>query len=80
MTVFSAPDYPQFQLPGERYDNLGAVLRLSPPEYTEPAALQFSASLPRPEVLHCKLPGVCRSSSVCGPAAPKAARRPPCFF
>ena len=52
MTVFSAPDYPQFQLPGERYDNLGAVLRLSPPDYTEPAALQFSASLPRPEVWH----------------------------
>ncbi len=53
MTVFSAPDYPQFQLAGDRYDNLGAVLRLSPPGYTEPVALQFSASLPRPEVLHC---------------------------
>ena len=55
MTVFSAPDYPQFQLPGERYDNLGAVLRLSPPDYTEPAALQFSASLPRPEVWHHRI-------------------------
>lgn len=49
MTVFSAPDYPQFQLPGERYDNLGAVLRLSAPDYTQPAVLQFSASLPRPQ-------------------------------
>ncbi len=50
MTIFSAPDYPQFQLPGERYSNLGAVLRLSAPDYATPAVLQFSASLPRPEV------------------------------
>ncbi len=64
MTVFSAPDYPQFQLPGERYDNLGAVLRLSPPDYTEPAALQFSASLPRPEVQNCRRSGSFSPSTV----------------
>lgn len=50
MTVFSAPDYPQFQLPGERYNNLGAVLRLTGPDFAVPHPLQFSASLPRPEV------------------------------
>lgn len=50
MTVFSAPDYPQFQLPGERYKNLGAVLRLTGPDFSTPHALQFAASLPRPEV------------------------------
>lgn len=56
MTVFSAPDYPQFQLPGERYKNLGAVLRLTGPDFSTPHALQFAASLPRPEVRPPPLP------------------------
>ncbi len=65
MTVFSAPDYPQFQLPGERYNNLGAVLRLSGPDYSMPHALQFAASLPRPEVSPTPLPSLHRHHHAC---------------
>jgi len=54
MTVFSAPDYPQFQTSDERYNNLGAVLRLREPDYATPEPLQFAAQLPRPPV--CCLP------------------------
>ncbi len=50
MTVFSAPDYPQFQTSNERYNNLGAVLRLREPDYATPEPLQFAAQLPRPPV------------------------------
>lgn len=49
MTVFSAPDYPQFQS-GERYMNRAAVLRFQEPDYATPAALEYSALLPRPSV------------------------------
>ena len=50
MTVFSAPDYPQFQTSDQRYDNLGALLRLREPDYATPEPLQFAAQLPRPPV------------------------------
>ena len=50
MTVFSAPDYPQFQTTEERYCNLGAVLRLREPDFATPEPLQFAAQLPRPPV------------------------------
>lgn len=49
LTVFSAPDYPQFQLPGERYNNVAAVLRLSGPDYVTPHVISFGAVHPRPE-------------------------------
>ena len=51
MTVFSAPDYPQFQADGEdRYNNVAAVAVLSSPGYHEPRFVQYSAVLPRPAV------------------------------
>ncbi len=51
MTVFSAPDYPQFQADGEeRYNNLAAVAVLSSPGYDEPRFVQYNAVLPRPAV------------------------------
>ena len=53
MTVFSAPDYPQFQLleeGEERYNNLAAVAMLRAPSYAEPEMRQFEARQPRPEV------------------------------
>ena len=51
MTVFSAPDYPQF-VPGglPRYGNRAAVARLSAPDYATPQMIQFDAALPRPQV------------------------------
>ena len=51
MTVFSAPDYPQFQADGEeRYNNVAAVAVLSSPGYDEPRFVQYNAVLPRPAV------------------------------
>lgn len=52
MTVFSAPDYPQFQPTNEdRFNNLGAVavLRGSHEDYTLPEMVEYSAA-PRPQV------------------------------
>ncbi|MEW5312630.1 MAG: hypothetical protein WDW38_004250 [Sanguina aurantia] len=50
MTVFSAPDYPQFIQDGDsRHNNLGAVAVLSAPDYCMPEMCTFSAVLPRPE-------------------------------
>lgn len=52
MTVFSAPDYPQFQPnDGERFNNLGAVavLRSEHGNYTQPELVEYSAA-PRPVV------------------------------
>lgn len=52
MTVFSAPDYPQFQPSNEdRFNNLGAVavLRGSHGSYTSPEMVEYSA-VPRPQV------------------------------
>lgn len=51
VTVFSAPDYPQFQLAEERTQNSAAVLVLTAPDYATPEILQFSAVLPRPSAM-----------------------------
>eukprot|EP00775_Hariotina_reticulata_P007123 gene7123-7337_t len=49
VTLFSAPDYPQFMAEGEqRYRNKGAVLHLRPPDYATPSVESFEAVLPRP--------------------------------
>ena len=55
MTVFSAPDYPQFQPNNEdRFNNLGAVavLRGSREGFTSPEIVEYPA-VPRPQVTHC---------------------------
>eukprot|EP00803_Ostreobium_quekettii_P007746 evm.model.scf_1668.1 EVM.evm.TU.scf_1668.1 scf_1668:79-3299(+) len=49
MTIFSAPDYPQFIEGEERYHNQGAVAVLTAPTYAVPEIKQFSAVLPRPD-------------------------------
>lgn len=51
ITVFSAPDYPQF-LPEsqDRYCNKAALAVLRGPGYVDPEFLQYDAALPRPEV------------------------------
>ena len=54
VTVFSAPDYPQFQPNHEdRFNNLGAVavLRGSHDNYASPEMIEYSAA-PRPQVSH----------------------------
>mmetsp|Transcript_2159 Transcript_2159/g.6377 ORF Transcript_2159/g.6377 Transcript_2159/m.6377 type:complete len:379 (-) Transcript_2159:210-1346(-) len=51
MTVFSAPDYPQFQPvddPKDRFNNLAAVAVLSGPDFATPVMKQFAAVKPRP--------------------------------
>lgn len=48
-TVFSAPDYPQFQHAGTaRNANRAAVARLTGPLFDAPSWLQYDATLPRP--------------------------------
>jgi len=52
MTVFSAPDYPQFQPvddPKDRFNNLGAVAVLSHPDWSAPRMKQYEAVKPRPQ-------------------------------
>lgn len=50
MTVFSAPDYPQFVRPDvERYNNKAAVVVLTAPDYSSPNIKQYEAVLPRPK-------------------------------
>ncbi|XP_058195399.1 serine/threonine-protein phosphatase 7-like isoform X2 [Rhododendron vialii] len=50
ITVFSAPDYPQFQAPAEkRYNNKGAYIVLEPPHFDCPVFHSFGAVTPRPE-------------------------------
>ncbi|GLC44111.1 hypothetical protein PLESTB_000927800 [Pleodorina starrii] len=56
VTVFSAPDYPQFQVveeegenAGKRYENLAAVAVLSAPDYATPNMRTFAAVKPRPK-------------------------------
>lgn len=50
MTIFSAPDYPQFVSPDtQRYENKAAVIVLSGPEYSTPEIKQYEAILPRPK-------------------------------
>ena len=50
MTIFSAPDYPQF-LPDDtpRFRNKAAVAVLTFPDYCTPKIRQFEAQIPRPE-------------------------------
>ena len=51
VTVFSAPDYPQFQHDGEeRMNNLAAFVELRAPDVSEAKFVTFSAVKPRP---HC---------------------------
>ncbi|KAJ9172526.1 hypothetical protein P3X46_015756 [Hevea brasiliensis] len=50
ITVFSAPDYPQFQATEERYKNKGAYIVLKPPDFDDTEFHSFEAITPRPEV------------------------------
>lgn len=56
MTVFSAPDYPQFQASEERYLNRAAVLRFQEPDFATPTPIVYSALLPRPSVCNSPPP------------------------
>ncbi|XP_039850160.1 serine/threonine-protein phosphatase 7-like isoform X2 [Panicum virgatum] len=44
ITVFSAPDYPQFQASEERYNNLGAYLVLRAPDFATPMFCSFESA------------------------------------
>jgi len=48
ITLFSAPDYPQFQASEERYNNCGAYIVLNPPDFASPVFHSFEAVKPRP--------------------------------
>ncbi len=51
MTVFSAPDYPQFcEDESERVGNKGAVAVLCAPDYASPRMVTYGPEEPRPEV------------------------------
>lgn len=50
ITVFSAPDYPQFQAAEERYKNKGAYIVLKAPNFDTPIFHSFEAVTPRPKV------------------------------
>eukprot|EP01018_Ginkgo_biloba_P032235 Gb_23733 [translate_table: standard] len=50
ITLFSAPDYPQFQASKERYNNRGAYIVLEPPDFANPTFHTFEAVAPRPKV------------------------------
>ncbi|PKU87603.1 serine/threonine-protein phosphatase 7 [Dendrobium catenatum] len=50
ITLFSAPDYPQFQATDARYNNRGAYIVLQPPDFATPEFHTFEAARPRPEV------------------------------
>ncbi|RWR78310.1 Phosphoesterase domain-containing protein [Cinnamomum micranthum f. kanehirae] len=49
ITLFSAPDYPQFQATKERYNNRGAYIVLEPPAFATPVFHSFDAVTPRPK-------------------------------
>ncbi|KAL3720675.1 hypothetical protein ACJRO7_005486 [Eucalyptus globulus] len=49
ITLFSAPDYPQFQATQERYNNKGAYIILEPPNFDNPTFNSFEAVTPRPK-------------------------------
>ncbi|KAG9135749.1 hypothetical protein Leryth_002469 [Lithospermum erythrorhizon] len=49
ITLFSAPDYPQFQATDDRYRNKGAYITLEPPDYDSPIFHSFEAVTPRPK-------------------------------
>ncbi|TVU05168.1 hypothetical protein EJB05_48321 [Eragrostis curvula] len=48
ITLFSAPDYPQFQASEDRYNNCGAYIVLNPPDFATPIFRSFEAVKPRP--------------------------------
>ncbi|CAD6246003.1 unnamed protein product [Miscanthus lutarioriparius] len=48
ITLFSAPDYPQFQASEERHNNRGAYIVLNPPDFATPVFHSFEAVKPRP--------------------------------
>ncbi|CAM6083074.1 unnamed protein product [Calypogeia fissa] len=50
ITLFSAPDYPQFQAADKRYRNKGAYIVLQAPKFWEPHFHVFEAVHPRPKV------------------------------
>ena len=50
VTVFSAPDYPQFVDESERTRNTAAYAVLTQPSIAKPQFRQFEAALPRPDV------------------------------
>ncbi|KAM7515969.1 hypothetical protein LguiA_005552 [Lonicera macranthoides] len=50
ITLFSAPDYPQFQATVERYKNKGAYIVLEGPNFDTPVFHSFEAITPRPKV------------------------------
>ncbi|KAG0604208.1 hypothetical protein M758_10G153100 [Ceratodon purpureus] len=50
ITLFSAPDYPQFQASEDRYNNKGAYIVLEAPDFSEPHFFEFEAAHPRPKV------------------------------
>ena len=60
VTVFSAPDYPQFRCDDdERIKNTASVLKLLPPTYSEYTVIEYSA-VARPHATCCydnTLPG-----------------------
>lgn len=49
ITLFSAPDYPQFQATEERYNNKGAYVVLKSPDFDTPEFHSFEAITPRPK-------------------------------
>ncbi|MCO5592188.1 hypothetical protein L7F22_046184 [Adiantum nelumboides] len=49
ITLFSAPDYPQFQASNCRYNNKGAYLVLEAPDFSSPTFFTFMAVSPRPK-------------------------------
>ncbi|GJP53173.1 hypothetical protein CLOM_g12362 [Closterium sp. NIES-68] len=49
LTLFSAPDYPQFQARRQRYSNRAAYLVFEGPDFSEPQVHHFDAVLPRPK-------------------------------
>ncbi|XP_019172321.1 PREDICTED: serine/threonine-protein phosphatase 7 [Ipomoea nil] len=49
ITLFSAPDYPQFQATEDRYRNKGAYIVLEPPDFDTPIFHSFDAVTPRPK-------------------------------
>ncbi|KAK2657674.1 hypothetical protein Ddye_010726 [Dipteronia dyeriana] len=49
ITLFSAPDYPQFQATEDRYNNKAAYIVLRPPDFDNPEFRSFEAIFPRPE-------------------------------
>ncbi|VFQ75526.1 unnamed protein product [Cuscuta campestris] len=49
ITLFSAPDYPQFQATEDRYRNKGAYVVLEPPHFDSPVFCSFDAITPRPK-------------------------------